>query len=81
MAHVEVCALLPSLTNGLNPVLGFALDAIFSANSAKRPIAVIGISTEIELVLNPRYQSLYNGITAAKFQVRSHSYIYYLLEH
>ena len=60
--------------NRLNAtVFGFAPDVIFSVDSAaKRAVAISGVSAGIGLVLNFWYQFLYNGVTAAKFQVCSH---------
>jgi len=58
---------------GLNAtVFGFAPDVIFSVDSAaKRAVAISGVTAGIGLVLNFWYQFLYNGVTAAKFQVQA----------
>ncbi|KAF9646266.1 hypothetical protein BDM02DRAFT_3271100 [Thelephora ganbajun] len=58
---------------GLNAtVFGFAPDLIFSVDSAaKRAIAISAVTSAIGLVLNFWYQFLYNGATAAKFQVQA----------
>jgi len=71
----EDCACSLTLTNRLNAtVFGFAPDLIFSVNSAaKKAVAISGVTAGIGLVLDFWYQFLYNGATAAKFQVRSHS--------
>ena len=63
------------LTNRLNAtVFGFAPDVIFSVDSAaKKAVAISGVTAGIGLVLDFWYQFLYNGATAAKFQVRPHS--------
>jgi hypothetical protein len=70
---VARCSL--TLTNRLNAtVFGFAPDVIFSVDSAaKKAVAISGVTAGIGLVLDFWYQFLYNGATAAKFQVRSHS--------
>ena len=72
---VEGSASLLTSTSRLNAtVFGFAPDVIFSVDSAaKRAVAISGVSAGIGLVLNFWYQFLYNGITAAKFQVCPHS--------
>jgi hypothetical protein len=69
------CVSLLTSVNRLNAtVFGFAPDVIFSVDSAaKRAVAISGVSAGIGLVLDFWYQFLYNGATAAKFQVRSHS--------
>jgi len=69
--HAKGCARLLTLTNRLNAtVFGFAPDVIFSVDSAaKRAVAISGVTAGIGLVLNFWYQFLYNGVTAAKFQV------------
>jgi len=61
-------------TNRLNAtVFGFAPDVIFSVDSAaKRAVAISGITAAIGLVLDFWYQFLYNGVSAAKFQVGLH---------
>ena len=66
-----------TLTNRLNAtVFGFAPDVIFSVDSAaKRAVAISGVTAGIGLVLNFWYQFLYNGVTAAKFQVCPHLYV------
>ena len=71
--HVEGCLCLLTLSNRLNAtVFGFAPDVIFSVDSAaKRAVAISGVTAGIGLVLNFWYQFLYNGVTAAKFQVSS----------
>ena len=73
--HVEGCAHLLTITNRLNAtVFGFAPDVIFSVDSAaKRAVAISGVTAGIGLVLDFWYQFLYNGVTAAKFQVSSQS--------
>ena len=72
--YAEGCVPLLTLMNRLNAtVFGFAPDVIFSVDSAaKRAVAISGVTAGIGLVLNFWYQFLYNGVTAAKFQVRSH---------
>ena len=75
---LKVASLLTSApTNRLNAtVFGFAPDVIFSVDSAaKKAVAISGVSAGIGLVLNFWYQFLYNGSTAAKFQVCFHSRI------
>ena len=69
------CARSLTLTNRLNAtVFGFAPDVIFSVDSAaKRAVAISGVTAGIGLVLDFWYQFLYNGATAAKFQVRFNS--------
>ena len=64
-----------TLTDRLNAtVFGFAPDLIFSVDSAaKKAVAISGVTAGIGLVLDFWYQFLYNGATAAKFKVRSHS--------
>jgi len=64
-----------TLTDRLNAtVFGFAPDLIFSVDSAaKKAVAISGVTAGIGLVLDFWYQFLYNGTTAAKFKVRSHS--------
>jgi len=71
--YVERHADLLTLTNRLNAtVFGFAPDVIFAVDSAaKRAVAISGVTAGIGLVLNFWYQFLYNGVTAAKFQVSS----------
>ena len=72
-SHVKGCLCLLTLSNRLNAtVFGFAPDVIFSVDSAaKRAVAISGVTAGIGLVLNFWYQFLYNGVTAAKFQVSS----------
>ena len=69
----EGCACSLTLTNRLNAtVFGFAPEVIFSVDSAaKRAVAISGVTAGIGLVQNFWYQFLYNGATAAKFEVRS----------
>ena len=73
--YAEGYASLLTMTNRLNAtVFGFAPDVIFSVDSAaKRAVAISGVTAGIGLVLNFWYQFLYNGVTAAKFQVSSQS--------
>jgi hypothetical protein len=69
--YAEGCASLLALANRLNAaVFSFAPAIIFSVGpAAEKAIAISGITAGTTLVLDFLYQSLYNGVTAAKFQV------------
>ena len=80
---LRVASLLtPTPANRLNAtVFGFVPDVIFSVDSAaKRAVAISGVSAGAGLVLNFWYRFLYNGVTAAKFQVCSHSHVTIAIE-
>ena len=71
----KICACILTLTSRPNVTMScFIPDVVFSVDLASnRPAATDGVTAGLWPVLDFRYQPLYEGATAARFQVHSHS--------